>query len=493
MAAMTSLDKADDTMAKVTELETVSSAAGATGAAAPNHDAAAPPAESEGQLMRTAADELGVWQTLVRFRRVGLIAMAAAFSASLDGYQFELSGGIVANKGFIRQFASPGTTIIAGSYVSAWGGMQSAGQCIGQVLIQYASEAWGRKRALLILWAVLIASILVESLSTHWLHWLAAKVLAGAGLGMLQCTLPLYLTELAPTAVRGFYINAYTLWFIAGKLFASIALNSLDRLAPLDFRTPVYTQWGMVAAAGLIFVLLPETPWWLVSKDKFAQAERVLRRCHGQVPGFDVMEQLGAMRATVALERRLAETSHQAGAWEVFRGRNLLRFVVAGWPKLTQQFVGLAIFNTYAAYFFQAAGNDEPFFVIVLLAAMQLLSMAITCPLADRVGRRPLTVYPYAVTVLAVLGMGITGCFDLTSRAPAALLIFFACVAGLTTTGASALGYAYAAEIPAQRLRARTSAWSLAVSNLVALVFSFATPVMLQGEQTQWGPKTGFL
>lgn len=32
------------------------------------------------------------------------------------------------------------------------------------------------------------------------------------GVGMLQATLPLYLSEIAPTQLRGFFINAYSLW-----------------------------------------------------------------------------------------------------------------------------------------------------------------------------------------------------------------------------------------------------------------------------------------
>lgn len=50
------------------------------------------------------------------------------------GPEINLNGGIVANKGFIRQFASPGTVVISGTYVSAWGGIQSAGQTVGQVV-----------------------------------------------------------------------------------------------------------------------------------------------------------------------------------------------------------------------------------------------------------------------------------------------------------------------------------------------------------------------
>ncbi|RQM04955.1 hypothetical protein DH86_00003879 [Scytalidium sp. 3C] len=85
-------------------------------------------------LMRSKVDDLSVWESLRRFKLVAGIAMIAAFSASLDGYQINLNGGIVANKGFIRQMANPGTTIIDGKYVSAWGGIQSTGQTVGQIV-----------------------------------------------------------------------------------------------------------------------------------------------------------------------------------------------------------------------------------------------------------------------------------------------------------------------------------------------------------------------
>lgn len=92
------------------------------------------PTKPGAQVMRTRSDELGVWQALRSNKTLGLIAMSAAFSASLDGYQINLNGGIIANKGFIKQMATPGTAVIKGKYISAWGGMQSAGQFVGQVV-----------------------------------------------------------------------------------------------------------------------------------------------------------------------------------------------------------------------------------------------------------------------------------------------------------------------------------------------------------------------
>jgi hypothetical protein len=60
------------------------------------------------------------------------------------------------------------------------------------------------------------------------------------------------------------------------------------------------------------------------------------------------------MCATVEHERVLAERNQEQGMWAVFKGRNLIRFIIAGWPKITQQFVGLSVFNTYATYFCKA-------------------------------------------------------------------------------------------------------------------------------------------
>jgi hypothetical protein len=49
--------------------------------------------------------------------------------------------------------------------------------------------------------------------------------------------------------------------------------------------------------------------------------------------------------------------------------------------------------------------------------------MLVTATLTDQLGRRPLTVYPYAVTVLSVLCLGIVGCFDYKSPALSFLLV----------------------------------------------------------------------
>ena len=129
------------------------------------------------------------------------------------------------------------------------------------------------------------------------------------------------------------------------------------------------------------------------------------------------------MTNTIEAEIELARQNNEIGLFAVFQGQNRFRFLIAAWPKITQQLVGLTVFNTFATYFFQYAGNKDPFLVTVILGCVQLLSMLLTAVMSDTIGRRPLTVYPYGVTALSLLALGVIGCFDYTKPSISSLLV----------------------------------------------------------------------
>lgn len=130
----------------------------------------------------------------------------------------------------------------------------------------------------------------------------------------------------------------------------------------------------MIGVSAIIFALLPETPWYLVGKGKLDQANKVLTRIHGRKQDYNPQEQVVSihrsrygiradfsedlMLSTIAAERAAAEKNSELGPWAVFQGKNLLRFIIAAWPKITQQLVGLTVFNTYATYFCKLMPNS---------------------------------------------------------------------------------------------------------------------------------------
>jgi hypothetical protein len=45
------------------------------------------PPTGPGPVMRTREDDLGVWETLQRYKLIAFVGMCAAFTATLDGYR----------------------------------------------------------------------------------------------------------------------------------------------------------------------------------------------------------------------------------------------------------------------------------------------------------------------------------------------------------------------------------------------------------------------
>lgn len=48
----------------------------------------------------------------------------------------------------------------------------------------------------------------------------------------------------------------------------------------------------MIGVILIIFIIIPESPWWLASKGKVDRASKVLHRCYGSVEGYDVAQQI---------------------------------------------------------------------------------------------------------------------------------------------------------------------------------------------------------
>ncbi|KAI1629082.1 general substrate transporter, partial [Exophiala viscosa] len=325
------------------------------------------------------------------------------------------------------------------------------------------------------------------SAASNWLYWLFAKLIAGAGLGMMQATYPMYIAEQSPTPIRGLLTTSYMIWYVIAQIFAPLALRQLSISDPYNFKIPIYTQWSMLGVLLIINVFLPESPWWLVQKGRINQAEKVLATTHKGVPGYDTKHELSIMVATVQHEDLvMAEDKHQL--IQIFKGTNFWRLFVAFWPKAMQQLCGQSVTNNYATYFFELAGNAAPFTVTIILAVCQLAGVATTSVISDQWGRRWLTLGLFGSGAIAILAIGILGSFDSTESSLGSALVFFACVSNYGVIGGASIAYSYVAEIPSQRLRSRTASVALMGSFCLGLTFNYTVPLMLK----VWSVRTGY-
>lgn len=169
--------------------------------------------------------DLGIARTLWTFRKAMLICVGVALCAMGDGYQFKMPGNIVALRGFINQMGYPGpagTYVLNPQHVAAWGGVYTGAQVLVLIFGSWPLDHLGRKPMLIMTQVFMLIACLIEMFATNWTHWLAAKILnvchsytwlmaQGLSVGCNQMAATVYLSEIAPTQVRGAALGLYQL------------------------------------------------------------------------------------------------------------------------------------------------------------------------------------------------------------------------------------------------------------------------------------------
>ncbi|CAI6068987.1 unnamed protein product [Clonostachys chloroleuca] len=453
------------------------------------HDAA-----TRGQAL-TGYETLTPWETAKKFKACAFYVFLAALSAGTDGYQTGLNAGILANSGFVKQFAteinSKGKPVLASNVLAAWGSVLPVGQFVANVLLPFVSARLGRKAAMLVCWAILAASIVGESLAREWPHWLVAKFLAGLGLGCMQATIPMYITETAPTRIRGMALMSYNLWWTAGTFFAYVAMEALSVSHTEDWLIPVYTQWAHIGLMAIIYLILPESPAWAVARGKHDRARKALTQLYKGVEDFDLEHQMQVLVMLSEHEAEVAAMQSREKWYAIFQGTDGFRTIVAFWTLVSQQFTGLVLFSTFGAYFFQQAGVGDPFQIKCITLSVKIVAAVAVVYFADSVGRRMISCSGTTTMWAMSLLVGILG---VVPRVPAVNYVFvlFAVIwnIGLTMNGAT--GWGFVGEISSQRLRHYTSGAAAACNAIFNIGMNQLVPHMVNENEWNWGLKAGW-
>ncbi|KAL0931581.1 MFS alpha-glucoside transporter [Colletotrichum truncatum] len=422
-------------------------------------------------------EDLSLWATVKKFKFNSFICFIVALSAATDGYQIGMVGNIIANAGFVEQFGteinSQGQKYLASPVLSGFNGIGSAGQIIGMVTLPFLSGRWGRKFAMYWLWFLLALSVALECIAKNWQVWLVAKLFGGIGVGCLQTTIPTYISEVAPTRIRGSLLMCYSLWWLIGQFFAPVALQS---------------QIGLMI---IIYLFVPESPAWCVSQGKEERARKALRQLHWDVNGYDLDHQYNLLVLIVEHEKEVAAEQRREKWYSIFRGQDGLRTVIAMWTLLSQQFIGLGIFFAYVTYFFQQTGIQDPFKITCIVSGINIFFSVIVIYLADVVGRRLLACGGTTICWVCTVVVGILGVTPETNASQYVLVLFTVIWnVGLVANGAT--GWGFIGEISSQRLRHYTAGFAAASTCVVGVVLGVLIPYMINANDWNWGLKTSW-
>lgn len=98
----------------------------------------------------------------------------------------------------------------------------------------------------------------------------------------------------------------------------------------------------------VIYLILPESAAWWVSRDLEERVKKNMRRLYCDVDDFDVDQQYEILVQTILHERAVAIEMKRERWYAIFQDHNLRRTMASTWALSSQQVLGLTLFYTYA-------------------------------------------------------------------------------------------------------------------------------------------------
>ena len=228
------------------------------------------------------------------------------------------------------------------------------------------------------------------------------RLVGGMAVGLASVIAPMYVSEFAPSAVRG-QLGAYQQIAIAGGIAIVLFVNWGIGLQGDDtWVLETGWRWMMVSLSvpALAFFWLsftvPESPSWLVRHGRLEEARQALSRSADP-------DEVRVMLADLATDNRTQakpEPLFAFGARVVFVGVAL---------SLLQQLMGLNAISYYGPQILQRMGfhMDAAFLGVLVARCLNLLATMGIVLIVDRVGRKPLLIFGALLMGVSTMGIGL--------------------------------------------------------------------------------------
>ncbi|KAF7542999.1 hypothetical protein G7Z17_g11099 [Cylindrodendrum hubeiense] len=319
-----------------------------------------------------------------------------AFGGVLFGYDTGTISGILAMPYWQRLFStgytdSDGNRNIDTSQESAIVSILSAGTFFGALASPFLTDYLGRRPGLLISTWVFNLGVALQTAATAIPIFLAGRFFAGFGVGLISAMIPLYQSETAPKWIRGAIVGAYQWAITIGLLLAAVVNNATaKRNNTSSYRIPIAVQfaWSLILFFGML--LLPETPRFLIKKNKYDDAARSLgriRRLPADHPA--IQGELAEIKANHEFESSLGKSSYL----DCFRPPILKRQFTGMALQALQQLTGINFIFYYGTKYFQNSGVSSGFVISMITSAINVGSTIPGMYAIDKWGRRPLLLW----------------------------------------------------------------------------------------------------
>ena len=123
------------------------------------------------------------------------------------GFNCVVLGSVLGLPSFFGYFNIDPATTYGASIIDASNGVLTAGGFFGCFSVHWLSDKLGRRLAIQIISISCIISAALQTGSVNIAMFLVGRVINGVAIGMTNCTVPTYISEISPAAQRGLLVS----------------------------------------------------------------------------------------------------------------------------------------------------------------------------------------------------------------------------------------------------------------------------------------------
>ncbi|MEE6485803.1 hypothetical protein FKM82_014415 [Ascaphus truei] len=291
----------------------------------------------------------------------------------------------------------------------------SVGGMVGSLCVGYFANRFGRRNAMLLVnVAALVGGALMGLSKLAWSPemLIIGRFVIGIYCGFCTGLVPMYIGELAPTALRGALGTLNQLGIVVGILVAQIF--------GLEFILGSVTLWplllGLTVFLSIIqcalLPLCPESPrYLLIIKGEQDKAHDILQKLRGSQDVANDIQEMKEESARMAQEKPVSFL-------ELFSSRQYRHpIIIAIMLQLSQQLSGINAVFYYSTNIFEGAGVPQPVYATIGAGVVNTVFTVVSLFLVERAGRR--TLHLTGLGGMAVCALVMTIALNLKERAMA--------------------------------------------------------------------------
>jgi sugar porter (SP) family MFS transporter len=368
----------------------------------------------------------------------------------------------------------------------------SLGAILSLPMIPYVNDRFGRRWSIFGGSLIMVIGALIQGFAQHVAMYIIARMILGFGIPTCIVSGSSLIGELAYPKERPVMTSLFNVSYFIGQIVAAaICFGTNDIDNDWAWRIPSLLQICPSMLQICFVFFLPESPRWLITKDRAQEAHDILSKYHGETDRGEefVAAEMAQMQTTIRIELESAKKSWM----DIFKTAGMRRrLLITTMLGLFTQWSGNTLISYYLGDLLNMIGFQDAKYIQkinVSIACWSLFCGVVVSLLVTKIRRRVMYLACTCSLLLCYIGWTVSMERAQTAEesgtpnnsANIAVLFFIYAYSPCYNMGYNALTYTYMVEVWPYAERSSGIAWFQLFGRLAGFFTTFVNPIGLDG------------